>query len=64
MTDCIVNRDCVICGQEGDYVEGLVIRGRVICAGCEKRLVGSGSGDPFYHFYMNGLKKIWRCLPA
>lgn len=55
---------CIFCGREGSCAESLIIRGRVICAGCEKRLVNTGSHNIFYHLYVNGLKKIWRCLTA
>jgi|AGTN01.3.fsa_nt_gi hypothetical protein len=55
---------CIFCGQKGNYAGGLVIRGRLICGGCEKRLVSTGSGNLFYDLYVKGLKKIWRCRTA
>ena len=55
---------CIFCGQEESCAGGLVIRGRLICGGCEKRLVSTESGNLFYDLYVKGLKKIWRCRTA
>lgn len=55
---------CVFCGREENWGTGLVIRGSLICGGCEKRLVRIQSENIFYDLYVNGLKKIWRCLRA
>jgi len=55
---------CIICGVTGIYVYGLRLRGRFICANCERSIVNSICNDYSYSLYINGLKKIWRCPGA
>ncbi|MFZ5646177.1 MAG: sigma factor G inhibitor Gin [Bacillota bacterium] len=56
-----MSQRCIICGQEGVYVDGLLLRGSFICGDCEHKLVNSRCCDYIYGLYINGLKKIWRC---
>ncbi|GBF34373.1 hypothetical protein DCCM_3485 [Desulfocucumis palustris] len=56
---------CLLCGREaGAAALGLRIKGKHICANCEKALIGSCCRDENYSHYVNGLKNIWRCPVA
>ena len=55
---------CIICGRVCTHAGALIIRGRIVCPSCEKGLLSAQSGNAVYEAYINGLKKIWRCLIA
>lgn len=57
----ILSHRCLFCGREDVLADGLLLLGRSICGDCEKNIVNSGCCDLVYSFYINGLKKIWRC---
>ncbi|MCL6610396.1 MAG: sigma factor G inhibitor Gin [Peptococcaceae bacterium] len=57
-------KECLICGGRGDGGDGITLRGGFICGYCERKLVNTGCDGLLYHFYVNGLKKIWRCTVA
>lgn len=52
---------CFFCGNEGHAGLGILLRGRFICGTCERNMVNAGCDSVIYRFYVNGLKKIWRC---
>lgn len=54
-------QECLFCGCTGNGGGGIVVRGRFICGTCEQNMVNAGCDSMIYHFYVNGLKKIWRC---
>ncbi|MFZ5650633.1 MAG: sigma factor G inhibitor Gin [Bacillota bacterium] len=60
MAEMLYHR-CIFCGQEGGYVDGLLLRGSFICRDCERNMLNSSCRDFVYSFYIKGLKKIWRC---
>ncbi|MGL5243941.1 MAG: sigma factor G inhibitor Gin [Sarcina sp.] len=45
---------CIICGKEG---YGIMIRGNLICTGCEEKVIGCDMDSEFYQFYKNKLKE-------
>lgn len=59
----MMSEECLICGAVY-YGGGIFIRGRFICGPCERMLVNSSCDDLFYGYYINGLKKMWRCPVA
>lgn len=56
---------CIICGKENSAGrEGLEICGRLICHGCEERIVSSAVYDKNYAELIDRLKKLWEGLPV
>lgn len=54
---------CIYCQcQWNEQQQGIFIKGNFICAQCEQKLITTSCEQPQYHYYMNGLKKIWRLL--
>lgn len=48
---------CMICGNL--HMEGIRIRGKLICSACEKELVGIQVDEPLYDDYKERVKSIW-----
>ncbi|MFZ5597184.1 MAG: sigma factor G inhibitor Gin [Bacillota bacterium] len=60
MSGQILSGRCLFCGERPVF-GGILLRGGIICSACEWDLVNSRCGDSRYMYYMNGLKRIWRC---
>lgn len=57
---------CMFCNgiwYEGK-MDGILIFGNYICPDCEQSIVETGYNKADNQYYINGLKKIWRCLKA
>lgn len=48
------NMRCIVCGKEG---YGIIIRGKLICIECEKKVIECDINSDFYEFYKNKLKE-------
>lgn len=46
---------CIICGHEG--YDGIIIREKLICIECEKKVIECDINSEFYEFYKNRLKE-------
>lgn len=46
---------CIICSK---YCRnGIIIKGKLICSECEKKIVSSNVNTDFYQYYKNQIKK-------
>lgn len=48
---------CIICGDL--HIDGIRVRGKLICSKCEQELVGVQADEPLYEGYKQGMKAIW-----
>ncbi|WP_373899504.1 sigma factor G inhibitor Gin [Haloimpatiens sp. FM7315] len=48
-------KNCIICGKPLN--SGIIIKGRRICASCEKRIVKCHMDTDFYEYYKNCIKR-------
>ncbi|MBO8138223.1 MAG: sigma-G inhibitor, Gin [Desulfotomaculum sp.] len=54
---------CIYCKKLGKAQrDGINILGNFICSTCEEKMINTKCCSTNYIYYINGLKKIWRCL--
>ena len=46
---------CIICSKS--CRNGIIIKGKLICSECEKKIVSSNVDTDFYQYYKNQIKK-------
>ncbi|WNF37102.1 sigma factor G inhibitor Gin [Bacillaceae bacterium IKA-2] len=53
---------CSICEQRALKEKGIHIYNIFICESCEREIVSSDVGDPFYKYYLQKLRKLKQSL--
>ncbi|MGE5587245.1 MAG: sigma factor G inhibitor Gin [Clostridia bacterium] len=51
-------RECLVCGSPG--IDGPVILGRRLCAGCERAIVSLDAASPDYDLFVERIREAWR----
>ncbi len=49
---------CIFCGNI--TIDGIQLRGRLICSECEQELINTQVDEPAYQSYKQGIKAIWK----
>lgn len=49
---------CFICGKEKSG--GIILKDKLICESCEKKIVNLEPGNDFYEYYKNKIRAIYK----
>jgi hypothetical protein len=50
-----IKTSCIICSKS--CRNGIIIKGKLICSQCEKKILSSNVDTDFYEYYKNQIKK-------
>lgn len=53
--DIGIKTSCIICSKS--CRNGIIIKGKLICNECEKKIISSNVNTDFYDYYKNQIKK-------
>lgn len=53
-----LKRVCFICGKEKS--DGIILKDKMICKSCEKKIVSLEPGNDFYEYYKNKIKSLYK----